>query len=604
MKGFTYRENLICIILAICPTFFIESILKVDLQYHTIGNSIISFAVFGGIYFLWKKIFLQLDKKLGIISVVLGFVFSIFMVCGSNIIMLNATYLKEVKTWLEILFIMPLFMAMVAFAILYLPRLNKSFAENPFEKCAFAQVGLKKYFLICWGLIFIAWIPGLIASYPGIYAYDCVFQIQMYQNETINLHHPLIHTYLLAFCVLTLGEWFGNIQIGFLIYCIVQMIILAAAFALICKYMAEKKVAFLIRLVTLIIFMFLPVNAIMSFSGTKDVLYAAFFTIFIYLLFQMAQNPHKVLYEKSFLIKFILVSLLNTAFRNQGKYVFIFGMVFTIVLLYKHWKRLVPLTIACLVVFAIYSGPITQLARGQSYKTREVREMMSVPCMQLSRAMNYAQDQISEEEKQLIAQYIPDYAIYPWSEAISDPMKNTFNSERFLENPMEFIKLWVSVGLKTPMVYIDAFARQTIGLWYPDMNYRDSQAYHPYWEYVSTEQDENGEWLIVERSTPNAMKWLSDFYYDITYNNTYQNIPMVSMLFSSGILIWCLLIYFAICVYYKNYTFIVPGVFVLGLWLTLLLGPVVLYRYVFPIAMVVPLLLSTAITNIKKDKRG
>ena len=263
--------------------------------------------------------------------------------------------------------------------------------------------------------------------------------------------------------------------------------------------------------------------------------------------------------------------------------------------------------LSVLVLYGVYSGPITALLGGQ--KANSLQEMMSVPCMQLSRAMLYCADDLTPQEKQMIAEYIPGYEAYLNSPGISDSMKNSFDSGRFSENPFEFIKLWAGVGLKCPLTYIDAFARLTIGLWYPDMNYRDYGAYHPYWDYDSAKQDANGSFIIVDRYTPEAFQGLADFYSELTYENPYQNIPVVSMLFSSGLTVWLCLLYFAWCLYGKHYRHLPICAFILGLWLTLLLGPVVVYRYVYPLVVVIPLLAGSALTTKtypekKENKNG
>ena len=229
---------------------------------------------------------------------------------------------------------------------------------------------------------------------------------------------------------------------------------------------------------------------------------------------------------------------------------------------------------------------------------KTIREMMSVPCVQLSRAMLYNDDELSENEKDLICEHIPDYSTYSFNPGISDLMKRSLDTDWIKENPIEFAKLWIKVGLKCPLTYIDAFARLTIGLWYPDMNYRDTGAYHPYWEYYSTGKlvrfDEN-KYLILKQNPVNGFEWLNKIYYKLSYENSYQSVPVISMLFSSGFAVWCLLLFIAICIYRKKYRHLFPAAFITGLLLTLMLGPVVLLRYVYPIIISVPLLFASSV---------
>ena len=63
----------------------------------------------------------------------------------------------------------------------------------------------KKSWIWIWGLMFLAWIPGLLAAWPGVFVVDNVFQMKWYLEGTISAHHPILHTYLLGGC-LKLGK--------------------------------------------------------------------------------------------------------------------------------------------------------------------------------------------------------------------------------------------------------------------------------------------------------------------------------------------------------------------------------------------------------------
>jgi len=488
----------------------------------------------------------------------------------------------------------------------YLPKINEIGKNGKIEKIL-SKIENKKYiFFIIWGAIFIAWIPGLIAANPGVYGYDSVYQLKYYVTGEFSLHHPIIHTYLLGFFIVTLGKnIFGSYETGMLLYSIFQMLFMSAVFSIIyTKYIRKRSTAF-IRLCILLLFMFFPLNAIMSFSATKDLIFAGLYALMIMQFLMIAEN-NELLKSKKNVICIIITIFFMMTFRSQGKYIFIFGMIFAFFFLRKYWKSLIIITLSVLIGFSIYSGPITKLIGGKKYD-KSINEMMSIPCMQLSRAMIKNREELSEEEIELIKEYVPSYKDYSIFSAISDNMKGSFNRKRFQEKPSEFIKLWTKVGIKCPISYIDAFARITIGLWYPDMNYRDYKAYHPYWEYkMSGENNKEKlkEYILLERNTPQSMEWLSNIYKDITYNNSYQSIPIVSMLFSSGFMVWCVFIYMAICIYYCKYKYLCVVSFIIGLWITLLLGPVVLYRYVYPIAVCVPILVVSALDFSKKEKEN
>ena len=595
----------ISIILAFFSLFGIKGMMRLVNQLDEFSNSVFSVIVFFALFGLYYSVLIKhISRRLIVISLLLGTFFAISMHFGVSLMLYNTTSVNSVNTWIGILESVPLFAAIIAYLFeTILPKLN-SFTlsnnlDNILEKLYIPKI---KNFILIWLLIVLAWVPGLIASYPGIYGYDAVFQMNYYVTGKIVLQHPIIHTYLLGFCIQTIGEWLGSKELGLLVYSIIQMLILSGAFAFTIFEMSKRNVSVFIRTFFILIFMFFPVNSLMSFSTTKDIIYAATFLILLLMMYKLV-NQIELEKNNKFLIGFIFVAFFNMIFRSQGIYVFTFSMIIGLFIFKKHWKKILLLLFVPLVMFKIYSGPITTALHGVKFDS--LHEMMSVPVVQLSRTLVYRESDLTKKEKKEIVEYIPNYQTYSMNnEGISDAMKNSFNSKLFKENPSRFIKLWFQLGLKEPVSYIDAFGRLTIGLWYPDMNYRDPDAYHPYWEYNSTEKSNQFDihWVIVKRETPKFMKWLSNYYSNLTYNNSYQNKPLISMFYSSGLMVWLMFIYVGWCFYQKKYKMLFPASLVVALWLTLLLGPVVLYRYIYPISISIPVMFSFAISESDKER--
>ena len=80
----------------------------------------------------------------------------------------------------------------------------------------------KYFFFIVWGVIFLLWIPCILAFYPGNYSFDIPWQ------TLSKRFHPLLHTGFWVICV-NLGSITGIDAT--LIYAIIQMAVLSAAFA-------------------------------------------------------------------------------------------------------------------------------------------------------------------------------------------------------------------------------------------------------------------------------------------------------------------------------------------------------------------------------------
>lgn len=562
---------------------------------YTISNSIFSVLLFIVIYMVVRKADAYCDKWLVLCTTPLAIFFSACLVLGNNLLFEGFTNIHLLQTWLQTAGGAVFVSSILRILFVKLPELYSRLESEPPEKSSPVPYDMR-LILRDWTLIFIAWLPAFLASFPGIYGYDSVYQTGYYVRDSISLHHPLAHTYLLGFCVVTLGKFLGSIEIGMAVYSIVQMLLLSLAFAFSCGFLRKIHLPEIIREAVLIFYMFLPTHAIMSFSSTKDILYSALFVAVLVCVAQIVFES-TILLDMRFLILFSFVCFMNAIFRNQGIYVLIPALLIGVFLLSGCRKRLLGVLFCLFVSFAIYSGPITKLAGG--VEADPIREMVSVPVVQLSRTAVYVPEDLTEDEMTTIANYIPNYEKYPGEQGISDVMKNSFRSDLFRENPQEFIGLWIRVGLKCPAAYFDAFARLCIGLWYPDMNEPDSEAYHPYWEYHSSIQREP-EWIIPQRTALKGFEKLSDYYANMTYNNSYQKIPVISMLYSSGFYVWMMLILITYICYIREVELLFPVSFVFFLWLTLLLGPVVLYRYVYPIVAVMPILIGILVMAVRR----
>ena len=152
-----------------------------------------------------------------------------------------------------------------------------------------------------------------------------------------------------------------------------------------------------------------------------------------------------------------------------------------------------------------------------------------------------------------------------------------------------FIKLWGKVGLRYPIEYIDAFLLNTQGYWWLD----DTTHAKMYGEGL----DERQGYLLTDTKQgfgiqhQSLLKPLETLYEKLFSANEYQRIPILSLLFAPSLYIWLLLFAF-IYGYGENarQTVVVSGL-MLCYVLTLLLGPCVLIRYVYPVIVSLPLML-------------
>ncbi|WP_143160655.1 DUF6020 family protein [Hespellia stercorisuis] len=466
-------------------------------------------------------------------------------------------------------------------------RMKQSWIE---EKCRRFTTGSRKSFIMLWGFTFLCWIPGLLATFPGIYGYDAIYQVRWFQRGLMSSHHPILHTYFLGACI-TIGErYLGSYELGMLLYSLIQMAAMSFAFAYIGKFVC-KKLPNVVAVTVFICGALLPHNVLMSFSATKDALFAGLFAILVIECYKVVENMESFFGSKWRQIYFVGLIFLMCAFRNNGYYALLCMLPIFVFICRKYWKRALLISVACICLWNLYTGPVYNMLGVEKGRTAEA---LSVPIQQLARAMRDEQKNLSKDEIQEIEEYLPTWDCY--QARISDSVKNTFNEELFDKNKLEFIRLWVDVGLKCPRTYLDAFASLNLGYWYPDMIYRDPGAWHPYMEYNNFDKAtadvgeyDPDEYVFVERTS--YLPALSKFYSTFAYQTIAQYVPVISMLFNPGFSFWVIVFAIALCVYRKYYRMAVPLSILVGLWMTLILSPVVLMRYAYPMMISMPVVL-------------
>ncbi len=587
------HKTIVRLILSYYSLWSLSGMIKSQNTEYAISNSIFALFLFLFIYTIYKKENESVyDRSVKVVTAILGFFYSATLLFGRNIMMEDTLFINQLGTWLKIIGGTFFFGACT--------RLLYRFLETGicrFQKIRFFNKldTVKHPFLIDWLLIFIAWIPLWILCFPGIYAYDSVYQVLWYEQGTLYTHHPLLHTLFLGWCI----KDFPNPEAGMAFYSIIQMLTLSLSFATVSSYLRKQEQPVLVRRLVLLWFMFFPPNALMACSATKDVFFTAFFVIFLVL---MAEGIHNKENLKSWKWKcaMILSGFFVLALRSQSRYVLILTLLIGMLIWRKQLRKTMTiLLVGILVLFQIYNGPVTKALGGLPYDS--IREMMSVPLMQMSRALIYSPDKLDKKVQEEIKEYIPTYETYSIFPSISDNLKRYFNLEKFKEDPIAFVSLWANVGIKCPINYIDAFCRLNVASWYPDMNERDLGAWHPYMEFDNS-KPENEEWTIVKRMTPEFLQSPATKVREEILENKYQKIPLLSLFWSSGFTTWLMFFLLGYACVKKRWKLLPLFSIPVLMWMTLLLAPVILFRYMYPVMASIPVLWGALKITGKEEK--
>lgn len=564
------------LLMAILSVYGINGTLQVFNPQKGIKNSVLTLPLVFGLYYFYKYTYPKRSRRNLAFSCLFAFPLSLALIYG-NALSVSSENLITFNHIIMSITLLPL----IQCVLLKLQDLNISKWEQKIKM----NYSSKKISCLIFVTILGVWVIHLLSMMPGYWGYDSAWQFNSFKNHNITTHHPIIHTYLLCGLLEIGKKYFGSYENGMLIYSVFQMLILDYALTKLIKFSLQYS-----KIISIFIWFccaFLPYNAILSFSGTKDVIFAALFVLWILLLIQGVTISGA--WKTDYVIKLIALTFLMCAFRNNGIYVFISTVPFWIAICKNNWKKVVFITICSLGIWTIYTGPIYDMLKiGKG----SVHEMLSIPCQQLSAVYVSDGNLCGEEER--ILEYIPTAENY--NPRIADNVKNRFNDSLFLANKIDFFKLWFKVGLKNPGIYINAFANTNIGFWYPDMIYSDPKAWHPYIEYILAPDD--------ERMNPNICMQLKQFSYlpkltainqRFCRNGSFQQIPIISMLCSAGFYFWVILAESFLLLSKKNYRYLLGIVPAVMYWGTCILGPVVLLRYAYPYMLVALMMLAPAL---------
>ena len=583
-------KNIIPFVLSFISTLGINGLITITSEQVT-NNSFVYFIFFALFLFTFSKIKI-FKKGYTIFSIIFSMFLSLVLIIGSQL----EFYSEIIWSFATLIKIIALSVSIFPLNYLLLKYLDK------FKIQKSDNINYKKIFVITFLIILFFNFLVFLALYPGEYGYDAGFQIMeiLEKDVQITSHFSLLFSFILA-KVVNLGKvLFGSYQVGFGIYCFLQMTFLSYVATKITVFCAKRIPNKIIYFINVLFFSFFPLYTLMSISAAQDSVFAGLFCLIILNVIELIENKD---YWKNKLkpISLGILIFLLCLIRNNGFYCILISIPF-IFLACKN-KKVVVLLIFIIPLFAykIYSGPVFNIL-GVT-KTDTFREMLSIPSQQFARIYNYNLKVFSKEELKQLKKFYPqidDFKYYTYRQSIADPTKSVLNNKYVKSNLKDYISLWTSNGVKDPENYVEAFLLNSLGFWYPNKNYNDDRMYHPYIEIEMMDAAKwNPRYVQIKRESkfPIYEKILN-----ITIGkNAWKRIPVISTIFTTGTYFIIFIFLFLLTILRRNFKYMLPISIILGLYATLFLSPVALFRYCFPIIMVSPLIINLILYQKKND---
>lgn len=475
----------------------------------------------------------------------------------------------------------------------------------------------RKVWLFYTSAIFLCWLPVFLAYYPSVFAYDAEGQLYQVIAGDYSTHHPLLHTLFLG-AFFRLGGALGSYQAGMAAHSVVQMLLMALAFGRALSWLYERKTPRSIRIILFAFYGLFPANSILALSTTKDVLFSALVLLCTLQLYRLTADCENAAAGAGDRTVFVCLAVLMLLLRNNAVYAF----ALSVPILYAalRWEKTDHVSrgkdggragaatgrkwlltaVAVLLFYGICAFSLKAAVRAESGSPRE---MLSVPLQQMARVRVTAEEQIDPAMRQELDQYISsEWVFAAYHPHLADPVKNRAVIH---DNPAGLIKTWVRLGLRFPAVYVDAFLDNSLGLWYLwDTSHAEVYGIgtESGFGYLSTDNRPMPAGCeIVEKSFLPGLRAVLE---RIVSDNAYQKVPFIRLLFAPALYWWLLWFYLTAALYRRETGEALPAVFLTAYYLTLLLSPTVIVRYLYPLMVTVPVILShflTADSNAKQE---
>ena len=575
------KINTVAFIIATAGTLCFPQILNLKENMLGFTNSI--FSVFVWLLCLyaisWSLQTIDLrDRRGWVIAAALSFLFTAAMLFGVRLDMAGNVDFKDFRLWISLPVLTCLFTILVRKFWNFLGSLEDRkrklakhirIPDTPVKAAKYANVLTFFFLLLCW-------LPVFLAVYPGFFVYDAQEEWVQVASRTFSTHHPLVHVLLLGGIICAVHKFTDSYNLGIACYMIVQMIIVAGGFTYLLSFMRKRKVSRGIRIISIFYFAFFPVIVMFTFCSAKDTLFTVALLMLLLSLLDMGSDAESFYTSNKKMIFFVISAVAMMLFRKNGVYAF---AVMVSVLLIYHKQYLKKTILLFAAIFLSYFLISSGLALALHAENGENQEMLTVPIQQLARTYKFNKEIFEPADVEALHEILPEEALVLYNPKLSDPVKVRFQNNAFAADKSKYISLWLRIGLKKPLSYINAWLANSYGFWYPDtvidvysgntvftFTYGDSS-------YFGYEVEEPG-------FRDSKIPWLDEAYRKLALEISQEKIPIYSMLYSLGGIFWGIAFVFAYVLYRRKYHLVIPYLMVLLVWLTVILGPTYLPRYV------------------------
>lgn len=423
-------------------------------------------------------------------------------------------------------------------------------------------------------------------AYPGMLTGDSFNQVSQALSTITSNHHPFWHTVIVK-VLLSVGlRLFGNINSAVALYSVCQLLVFSAtiSFSLMTLYTAgvKKRYVFLCGLP----FAILPYHIVYSVCMWKDIWFAMATLLFAVFFFRTVNAVGNRTFNG---ISLFLSSVLFCVWRSNAWLAMLASLVLFFVFMRKKRMKTVLILAAAVVVSWVMRSPVISML---GIEQPDFVESLSIPVQQVARVI-VDDGYISDEDYKALDKIMDVNEVKDlYLDYLSDPIKNEIRSkdQNYLaENKMEYLKLWVRIGLDNPTSYVAAWVDQTKGY------------YNSGYKYWVTPYREANDVLGIEKKP--LYNPTNEFFLNL--NKKMNENVLAQPFISIGFCVWILTAFGIVLFLRKREEWLITIPLLMVVATLLVATPVFSeFRYVYFMFMTMPFLITVGIHTFNPKNGG
>ena len=396
-------------------------------------------------------------------------------------------------------------------------------------------------YLVYVAILLLCWLPWLVVCAPGSLGSDLFTQIPQWLGaEPMTMHHPPLSSAIYGI-LFSLGHALGGSSAALLVIMCAQTLAMSCALAYALRTVSllgcPRPVA-----ITLILFCaLLPVFPTYAQWLVKDTLSSSALCVFMTLLlrrsFGLGGGPRTLALVAA-------SGLLACLLRNNNVFVVLGALVVYALLCPSRpdggealGRRAalatgaIVLAANLVVVNVLY--PALGIAKGS------VKETLSLPIQQVARCVRDNLEDVTPEQREVIERTLGNSLegiAASYDESISDPVKDSFQSAG-TEDLLDFMRVWLELGLSHPADYLVAAIQGSNGYWYPFGVRAQTSNFYSSQVPVSPVTGEERLWEMLGMepagaASPEGASAAAGFSWNIS------QLPVISLLYHPATYLW------------------------------------------------------------------